>query len=188
MYKKGDLSLSINAIVILILAITMLGLGLAFMRGTFGKVTAQFGEVSGEVQKDMINRLKTSGDNLVLSAYEAEIPQGNTKELYLAIRNDLDSKATFYIDRAKESASTCAEGVDTTNCCITMSAGSQCADITLSTFPRITLESGQTEVMKVKISVHPRAARDSYSLPVHVEAPEASPPYDKTVRLLVIVK
>ncbi|MBW3012000.1 hypothetical protein KY311_02360, partial [Candidatus Woesearchaeota archaeon] len=63
MYKKASLSLSINAIVVLILAITMLGLGLAFMRGTFGKVTEQFGEISGEVQKDMIDRLKQSGEN-----------------------------------------------------------------------------------------------------------------------------
>src|SRR3989338_4760817 len=39
--KKADLSLSINAIVILILAITMLGLGLTFMRGLFKQATGK---------------------------------------------------------------------------------------------------------------------------------------------------
>ena len=34
-HKKGSLELSINAIVILIMAITMLGLGLGFMKGLF---------------------------------------------------------------------------------------------------------------------------------------------------------
>ena len=34
--KRGSLQLSINAIVILILAITMLGLGLSFIKGIFG--------------------------------------------------------------------------------------------------------------------------------------------------------
>ncbi len=39
--KKSALNLSINAIVILILAITMLGLGLTFMRGLFSQATSK---------------------------------------------------------------------------------------------------------------------------------------------------
>ena len=53
--KKGALNLSINAIVILILAITMLGLGLAFMRNIFGSATKEFEEVSLIVKKSFIN-------------------------------------------------------------------------------------------------------------------------------------
>ena len=41
MRRKGSLSLSVNAIVVLILAITMLALGLGFIRGMFGKVSSQ---------------------------------------------------------------------------------------------------------------------------------------------------
>jgi len=43
-HKKADLSLSINAIVILILAITMLGLGLTFMRGLFKQMESKISE------------------------------------------------------------------------------------------------------------------------------------------------
>jgi hypothetical protein len=45
--KLASLHLSINAIVILILAITMLGLGLGFMRNIFGKATEEFTRVGG---------------------------------------------------------------------------------------------------------------------------------------------
>lgn len=194
MHKKGDLSLSINAIVILILAITMLGLGLAFMRGTFGKVTSQFSEVSSEVQKDMIKRLESSGENLALSVFEIEVRQGESKEVYLAIRNDLDTETTFTIDKGggdlRQSSKTCNATEATTHCCITMIKGSVCEDITVSTFPKVTLAPGQTQVMKVKVSVFPRAARDTYLMPIRVEAPATatSPPFDKTVRLQVVVK
>ena len=48
MTKRAALALSINAIVILIIAITMLGLALGFTRGMFGKVTTQMEEKISE--------------------------------------------------------------------------------------------------------------------------------------------
>ena len=56
MKKKASLNLSINAIVVLILAITMLGLGLTFMRNIFGGAAKEFTKVSGEVEKQMIEQ------------------------------------------------------------------------------------------------------------------------------------
>lgn len=50
MDKKGALELSVNAIVILIIAISMLGLGLGFVRGMFGKTSGQFEELIGAEQ------------------------------------------------------------------------------------------------------------------------------------------
>jgi type II secretory pathway pseudopilin PulG len=58
--KLASLHLSINAIVILILAITMLGLGLGFMRNIFGKATEEFTRVGGTVQKQMIDQMRES--------------------------------------------------------------------------------------------------------------------------------
>ena len=43
MNNKGDINLSINAIVVLILAITMLGLGLSFMRVMFQDIAPKRG-------------------------------------------------------------------------------------------------------------------------------------------------
>lgn len=47
MQKKGAIELSVTAIVVLILAVVMLGLGLGFVRGMFGKVSQSFEEQIG---------------------------------------------------------------------------------------------------------------------------------------------
>lgn len=189
MFRKASLSLSINAIVVLILAITMLGLGLAFMRSTFGGVTAQFGEISAEVQKDMLNRLQQSPESLVLNRYETDIRQGESKEVYLAIRNDLGTERTFTIDQGDISSKTCAPQEDTRHCCISM-GGNPCEDLTLETFPRITLDDGESRVLKIKISAGPKAAKDTYMMPIRVESAGAATeiPYDQTVTINVVVR
>ncbi|MBW2995220.1 hypothetical protein KY312_02620 [Candidatus Woesearchaeota archaeon] len=187
MLRKGSLQLSINAIVVLILAITMLGLGLAFMRSTFGGVTAQFGEISAEVQKDMLDRLQQSPEDLVLNRYEVEIRQGESKEVYLAIRNELGNPATFLIDQKEESSKTCGAGEATTHCCISM-GGSTCGDLSLSTFPKVTLTDGESKVLKLIISAGPQAGKDTYMMPIRVEAPESAVPFDETVTLNVVVR
>ena len=48
--KKADLSLSTNAIVILILAITILGLGLTFVRGLFKQAESKITEVTSSTE------------------------------------------------------------------------------------------------------------------------------------------
>lgn len=72
MNKKGALELSINAIVILIIAITMLGLGLGFVRGMFGKASGQFDELTGAEPEPPIpsssNPVTLSREVLIVSA------------------------------------------------------------------------------------------------------------------------
>ena len=46
--KKGAIELSTNAIVVLILAVVMLGLGLGFVRGLFGKATQNIESIVGQ--------------------------------------------------------------------------------------------------------------------------------------------
>ncbi|MBD3203867.1 hypothetical protein GF327_06210 [Candidatus Woesearchaeota archaeon] len=86
--KKASLNLSINAIVVLILAITMLGLGLGFMRNMFTNVQENFEDVSDQVQKDMIKRLKDSGERVVLSKYEVKMKQSTEEVIHIAINEE----------------------------------------------------------------------------------------------------
>ena len=58
--KIAALQLSITAIVVLILAITMLGLGLTFIRNIFGSATEEFEVATGTIQKVMIEQMKQS--------------------------------------------------------------------------------------------------------------------------------
>ena len=96
--KKADLSLSINAIVILILAITMLGLGLAFLRGTFKKTEEQFSEVTGTIKEQIIEEIKSKAEKLYIRGEpELEVRRGETKEVFYGITNVLDTEGTFNI-------------------------------------------------------------------------------------------
>ncbi|MBU0756733.1 MAG: hypothetical protein KKF44_01590 [Nanoarchaeota archaeon] len=87
--KKSSLSLSINAIVVLILAITMLGLGLGFMKNMFSNVSKNFGDVSAEVKKDMIQRIQDSGEKVVLNKYDIEMKQSSEEVIYVAINEEV---------------------------------------------------------------------------------------------------
>lgn len=75
MDKKAALELSVNAIVILILAITMLGLGLGFVRGMFGKTSGQFEELIGAEQEPPT----PTGSNPITLSRENVITQANKK-------------------------------------------------------------------------------------------------------------
>jgi len=75
--KKGALALSINAIVILIIAITMLGLALGFTRGMFGKISTQIEEKVSEEPEPPIptvsDPITMSRESIVTTAGEDEI-------------------------------------------------------------------------------------------------------------------
>ena len=55
MLKKGSLNLSIQAIVIIVLAMTILGLGLGFVRGQFQQITSAANAPYGLSQRNLTN-------------------------------------------------------------------------------------------------------------------------------------
>lgn len=68
-YKKAEISLSINAIVILVLAITMVGLGLLFIRDLF-----QESDICGYTNKDeIIDVAKSNCNNIIENEYSCEL-------------------------------------------------------------------------------------------------------------------
>jgi len=75
--KKADLSLSVNAIVVLILAIVMLGLALGFVKTMFGKSANQFDEIisteKDPEQADMNEPIKLSKGTISLKAKEVGV-------------------------------------------------------------------------------------------------------------------
>jgi len=75
--KKADLSLSVNAIVVLILAIVMLGLALGFVKTMFGKTSNQFDEIisteKDPEQADVNEPIKLSKGTISLKAKEVGV-------------------------------------------------------------------------------------------------------------------
>ncbi len=104
--KKATLELSINAIVVLILAITILGLGLGFIRGQFGQLEEQFSKVSSDIQNQIIEDIKKSGDLVSFSRLTFESVKAGTKnDFYFGMKSTETSRDTcFYVEFACENA------------------------------------------------------------------------------------
>ncbi len=86
--KKGGLQISINAIVILILAITVLGIGLAFITGMFEETIGKLGQVSKSIDKQMREKMENEPGRLVLENDYIDIKKSDKIRTYFGIRNE----------------------------------------------------------------------------------------------------
>ncbi len=97
MDKKG-IELSINFIVILILAIAMFTAGFFIMRGVFTS-TNQMKQTLTEQQKSKLEQILANGAEPVKTIYsERVIRPGEHDAFGLGIRNDLGYKEDFYVE------------------------------------------------------------------------------------------
>ena len=81
--KKADLSLSINTIVILILAITVMGLGLTFIRGLFKGAQEKLG---GALQATELDNPPTAEKPITIDA-QVEVSINEERTLKIGIYN-----------------------------------------------------------------------------------------------------
>lgn len=86
MTKKGSLDISIQAIVIIVLAMTLLGLGLGFVRTQFGSITDISSEVQAQVREDITGKLRTSGEKISFPR-EVSFNRGSAKVVTLGVQN-----------------------------------------------------------------------------------------------------
>lgn len=94
MTKRGALELSINTIVIVVIGITLLTLGLVFVRGIFGKLNELSEDTFGTAQAQ-IGRLG-QGEARLITPSVITVKQGKTTKQSLVIGNDgTDSSFTI---------------------------------------------------------------------------------------------
>ena len=79
--KKAAISLGVNAIVILIIAVIMLGMILAFLRGTFNKITE---DLKIKIKEEPTPAPATSSSPISLSREYLTIEQGEEAEVIKA--------------------------------------------------------------------------------------------------------
>jgi len=148
MKKRGSLNLSINAIVVLILAITMLGLGLAFMRNINGGATEEFQKTSGEIEKQMIEQMKDSNQVITLYRPKMTIKIGDDDLNYIGFKNDQQGIVNFQIKDIV------CEGLNSPthlNC-----ANGQ--DVSIGWLTSATpIEGGENKVMPLKVEISTQA-------------------------------
>ena len=90
--KKGALQLSINAIVIIVLAMTVLGLGLTFTRGLFRKMSGLTDDTFEKIKEELNTKLDTGEEQLVFSTTRLDIPRGGQALEGFGFRNDGNSE------------------------------------------------------------------------------------------------
>lgn len=95
MKKRGSLSLSTNAIVVLIIAITILGLALAFTRNIFGSLGKQIEDIG---KQTLIENPPTFEKPMTLSKEEFDVRRGKTVSLGVGFYNRYDKNVTAMVD------------------------------------------------------------------------------------------
>ena len=109
--KKGSLDMSINAIVIIVLAMTLLGLGLGFIRNQFTSISGTTGSVQEQVKEQVLETLRTGDKKLAFPATEINIERKKSQVLAIGVKNVDNTAMTFGIQFTPISGPT-TEGVD----------------------------------------------------------------------------
>jgi len=86
--KKAALELSITAIVVLIIAITVLGLGIGFIKKQFGAGTQLVEKELSNIKEQLKEQVRTGGELLVFSVPE-QVSIGKPQGVIIGVRNTL---------------------------------------------------------------------------------------------------
>jgi len=94
--KKGALELSINAVVIIVLALTMLGLGLTFIKSQFEKMMGTSTGVQQQIKEQIESQLRASGEKMSFPR-EMVISRNKQEGLTLGVQNILNEQLNYKI-------------------------------------------------------------------------------------------
>jgi len=149
--KKASLELSIRTIVVIILAMTLLGLGLGFIRNTFTDIGGLSGDVSEQIRQQIQDDLITNDKKLSFPKTEVKIDKGKSEILTVGIRNKEDDILTYNIQFTSHSV---PDSVD--------------LDEPLSWFQfredTQQLSSSESDISKIRLNVPKNAKTGSYLL------------------------
>ncbi len=84
--KKAALELSITAIVVLIIAITVLGLGIGFIKKQFGAGTQLVEKELSNIKEQLKEQVRTGGELLVFTVPE-QVSVGKPQAVVIGVRN-----------------------------------------------------------------------------------------------------
>ena len=85
--KKASLEISIQAIVIIVLAMTILGLGLGFVKNLFAGIGKTTEQVSEQVRQQLTDQLISGDRKIAFPTTEVAIQKGSSEIFPIGIRN-----------------------------------------------------------------------------------------------------
>lgn len=90
MRKKGSLNLSIETIVVVVIAFTVLGLGLGFVKGMIGDVSGTSEKVLSETSQHILDDLRSSNKKLSFPTDKLSLLTGQESVQAIGIKNTGD--------------------------------------------------------------------------------------------------
>ena len=100
MQRKGSLNLSIQAIVIVVIAFVVLGLGLGFVRNTFKDISGTSSSVQEQIRQQILEDLRTGNKKLSFPATTLNIEKGNSQDIAIGVKNVNNAELEFRVDIA----------------------------------------------------------------------------------------
>ncbi|MBI4440144.1 hypothetical protein HY638_04190 [Candidatus Woesearchaeota archaeon] len=96
--KKGDLNITVNAIVVIVLALTFLSLGLVFIRQIFEGISDTTLTVQDQIRQQILDDLRRGDKKLSFPADEITVARGKEKIFGIGVKNVLDAKDDFTVE------------------------------------------------------------------------------------------
>jgi type II secretory pathway pseudopilin PulG len=111
--KEASLNLSIQAIVIVVIAFVVLGLGLSFVRGQFKSISETSSSVQEQIRQQILEDLRTGDKKLSFPATSLNVDKGGAQDIAIGVKNTLaagDLKFIIAMETLKRQGG--VEGVD----------------------------------------------------------------------------
>ena len=160
--KKASLEMSIQAIVIVVLAMTLLGLGLGFIKGMFRNITSTTEDVSEQVRQKVLDDLIQGDKKISFPKSEIIVNKGESTVLTVGIRNKNNDNLKYKI-RFTPISGPGAVALDQTG------AGTRWFQYDDSEY---TLKSAESEVRNIRIDIPTTVGTGSYFFSFDVILPE----------------
>jgi hypothetical protein len=99
--KKGSLEISIQAIVIVVLAMTLLGLGLGFVKGMFRNIGGIQESVSDQIKAQILEDLKNTDKRISFPTTEIKIRRGDSTTFGIGVSNKNSNQISYTLTISK---------------------------------------------------------------------------------------
>ena len=163
--KKASLEISIQAIVIVVLAMTLLGLGLGFIRKQFASIGNIQEEVSEQVKQKVLDDLISGDKKVSFPRTDITIDKGGSTILTVGVRNKKDTALHYKMRFSPYS------GPDGAPFTIDNPGWFQFAERQVYTLP-----SAESETRNIRLSMPTSVSSGSYFLNFDIVDDDLPPP------------
>ncbi len=95
--KKSSLEMSIKTIVVVVLAMTLMGLGLTFMRGMMKNISSTTDTIQENLKQQILDDLRRGDKRLSFPGNEVKVPVNGESIIAIGVKNTYDKRLKFRI-------------------------------------------------------------------------------------------